>query len=269
MQSEKMLTAAEAWAMGESRPSQEQAMALWEKMQLPGGAGKAARDRLFYLFEPMVGAVVVRSYAKSHSSVFEDLVQEGYIGLLEAIDSYSPERGTRFSGYAWCHIEWRLKAVFPGMTCMIAMPVRHLRLRRKAFGVKSRLLAELGREPSVAEIADACGAEPGLVEAVMQVQAVSADGGLDPEGGCLLATIADPGKSPEEQLEMDRLPAMTARLIEKLKPPSREVVVRHLGLDGSDPMSFKDLADERGAVRQTTSCAFRAAVKQLRQHVQA
>ena len=268
MKNESNLTAAEAWALGDRRPSQEQAMALWEKAQLPGGPGKAARDALFYLFRPLPEAVVSQRYVKRFSSLFDDLVQEGYMALLEAIDRYDPGRGARFSTFAWTLVDWRLKAAFPRMDCSISLPDGQHRLRRKSVAVRSRLESMLGRTPRLEEIALECGEPVRLIAAVLGVSAVSADETRTCDGGCLLNTFVAQDPLPEEAVESNQLARLALMHVGRLKDSKREVVVRHLGLEGHEPRTLASIAGDRGVTRQATSQLYNQAMADLREAVQ-
>src|SRR5690554_5200677 len=139
------VSTAEAWEMGERRPTQEQSLALWEKSKVSGASGKVARDRLCYIYRPLVEAVVLRGFAKRNSPLFDDLVQAGYVGLLEGIDHYDPTTGVIFSSYCWSRVDWQLKAAHTQMMNVVSFSARDGKLRRKAFAVRNRLHTQLGR----------------------------------------------------------------------------------------------------------------------------
>lgn len=258
------LSAQDAQDLGDRRPTQEQSLALWEKTKLPGAAGKGARDRLCYMYRPLVESVVLRGYEKRDSPLFDDLVQIGFVGLLEAIDRYDPSVGTVFSGYAWSLVEWEIKAAHGRLKNLVSMPHRQMSLRRKANAIYQNLLAKLGREPSVQEIAEVCQESPGKVSAVMAVHAVSADAAREETGACILDALPTASLSPEEVLEDEQLLDWAFSLLTTLPQKHRDLVVEHLGLDGRDPKTFAAMAEEKGQCRQATSLVFRKSMAKLR-----
>ncbi len=90
---------------------------------------------------------------------YDDLVQAGCIGLIKAADGFEPERGLKFSTYAVPLILGEIKRLFrDGGAVKISRPLKELSLR--ATRERERLAKELGREPTVQELADALGVEP-------------------------------------------------------------------------------------------------------------
>jgi len=217
----------------------------------------------------LVKAVVWKRYAKKPSELYDDLVQEGVIGLLEAIDAYDPAKGTVFSGFVWSMVDWRLKGIYPKLSCSIFMPVRQSKLWRRAWAVTYRLTDEMGREPTYQEVADECGEPVTKVAAVLSVSAVSAD---TPRGQgstlTLMDSLASNGSSPEEIVEEAQFLEYVGRLASELKPAHREVVNKYIGLKGERQKNFSELAEERGQVRQTCSLIFRNAMVTLRQAIE-
>jgi RNA polymerase sigma factor (sigma-70 family) len=270
MKQPHFISEADSLALGESKPTQEKSLKLWQESKRPGALGKRARDQLTLLYMPLVKAVVWKRYAKKPSELYDDLVQEGVIALLEAIDAYDPSKGTIFSGFAWSMVDWGLKAAHPKMKSIVNMPVRHHKLWRKASAVQNRLLAQLGREPTFEEIAMECGEPASKVAAVLSIRAVSADA---PRGDDTLSTMLDTIKaddpSPEEMAETEQLLGRAVGLVSQLSPTQRDVVTKYLGLKGQEPKNFAELAEEQGKVRQTCSLAFRTAMVTLREVIEA
>jgi len=218
MKDDSCVSAAAAWEMAQRRPIQKQSLELWKKSKQPGAIGKAARDRLCYIYRPLVEAVVLRSFAKWGSSHFDDFVQEGYVALLEAIDSYNPDKGTILTSYCWTRVEWQLKAARPRLMNAISFSVRDEKLRRKGFAVQLRLTTELGRSPSTEEIALECDAPVRKLAALMSVSSASADAVWEGSTISLLDRLSDPGLSPEEALEEEQEAGYLAILLSRLKP---------------------------------------------------
>jgi len=191
---------------------------------------------------------------------FPDLVQEGTVGLIQAVDRFDWRRGRRFSTYAaW----WIRQAIRRALT----NDSRTIRLRRAA----ATLQAGLGRKATNAEIADATGYELAAVESAEQAPIAPASlnetvGGE--EGSAqLLELVADvTARDPSDETE-DAARAASIRLaVSELRPREREIVISHFGLD-CEPHTLEQIAHQLGLaperVRQIEQHALAALARRL------
>lgn len=150
---------------------------------------------------------------------YDDLVQAGCIGLIKAADGFDPERGLKFSTYAVPLILGEIKRLFRnGGAVKISRPLKELSLR--ATRERERLAVELGREPSVEELAAALGVEP--TEAAQAICASLPPLSLTRAGEEDDAEQIDlPIASPEEQIT-DRLALQ--QLLAQLEPRDRRLI---------------------------------------------
>lgn len=150
---------------------------------------------------------------------YDDLVQAGCIGLIKAADGFEPERGLKFSTYAVPLILGEIKRLFrDGGAVKISRPLKELSLR--ATRERERLAKELGREPTVQELADALGVEP--AEAAQAISASLPPLSLTRAGEEDDAEQIDlPIDSPEEQIT-DRLALQ--QLLAQLEPRDRRLI---------------------------------------------
>ena len=177
---------------------------------------------------------LVRSVAFRYRDLgvpLDDLVQEGAIGLLTAVDQYDPHYGASFSTYAF----WRIRAAVTHAVTAQANVVRIPRTlleRRREVGKAHQRLARRG-EPSIAELAAATKLSRGEVaEALATTAVVSLDDGEPRAVGDRLA--ADASREPDAQLiRREELRALR-RELHRLTPRKREIVDRHYGLDGRE-----------------------------------
>ena len=228
--------------LGTAAPTRAPAAGHSERLALRARRGdRIARTTLVEEHMGLVRAIAFRY--RERGLPLEDLVQEGAIGLLGAVEDYDPDRGTAFSTYAF----WRIRAAVThaltadGRIMRIPRPV--LERRRRVARVRERLTRD-GREPTVATLAEATELpERDVAEAL----AVSAVGSLDEEtplGQPLGETIADP-RSPEpaeELIASARTGALHAALA-RLSPRKRRIVHRHFGLAG-EPATLVEIGAE-------------------------
>jgi RNA polymerase primary sigma factor len=173
----------------------------------------------------------------------EDLVQEGAIGLLTAIDDYDASRGASFSTYAF----WRVRAAIThaltahGRLVRIPRPV--LERRRELAQARERLATE-GREPTVQQLAEATGLPArDVVEALRPVAQASLDQPAT-DGTTLGESVAtDAATWPDAQLvELEQAKALRGALLH-LQARKRTILGRHFGLSG-EPQTLTRIADD-------------------------
>jgi RNA polymerase primary sigma factor len=215
----------------------------------------------------LVVSVAVR-YRRSGVPL-EDLIQEGNIGLIEAVERFDPERGYRFSSYAVWRIRKAIQKAVAAQSRTVRVP-RTTRDRMEALGrAHGELRAELGREPRTEESANRLG---WTVAEVRDTMGVTADArsldqpyGTTQDAPTLAEFVAD-SSAPDipdtvvRQIELDRL----RRVVEALPERARRVVVRRYGLDGREPAKLAELAAELGISRQGVSQLQQRSVRRLK-----
>jgi RNA polymerase sigma factor (sigma-70 family) len=187
---------------------------------------------------------LVRSVACRYRALglpVEDLVQEGAIGLLTAIDEYDPSRGASFSTYAF----WRVRAaVTHALTAhahLIRVPRPVLERRREVARARSRLAAA-GHEPTVDQLAEMTKLSPSAVaDALVPATVASLD--QQTNDGTPLGELitSDPADRPEAQaVDHEQARAVRAALLH-LHARKRTIVSRHFGL-GGEPETLSEIA---------------------------
>lgn len=199
----------------------------------------------------------------------DDLVQEGNIGLLRAVNRYQHRRGTRFSTYATWWIYHGIRRAVANSSSTIRVPVHAQEQRQRVGSARNALLQRLGREPTVEEIATHLNTSPKTVSRVRAraaVNLVSLDqpvAGLD--GSTRAPQIAD--KHARTGFEVTAQAEITDRLAHALRaisPVQADVLRKRFGLDGRDPCSLQEIGDEYGLSRERIRQIEKAALARLR-----
>jgi RNA polymerase sigma-B factor len=164
---------------------------------------------------------------RNRGEPLEDLIQVGTIGLLKAIDRFDLEREVEFSTYATPTVVGELKRHFRDKGWAVRVPRRLQELHLELTKTVNRLGQELGRSPTVAEIAEAAGTtEESVLEGLEIAQAynfTSLDAPIDSDDGGS-TTFADQLGSEDEQLENLEYRASLAPEMEKLPERERRIL---------------------------------------------
>ncbi len=177
---------------GPSRQDDEtRANKLLAEVRAGGPGAAAARDALVLQFRPLVQKQARKFFTSAVP--LEDLIQEGFLGLLHGIDQYDPVRGTKLITYATHHIDGHLQHFLRDRTQIIKEPAWLQEMAQKVRRETEALTQEHGREPSAAEVAAALGLGEPEVARIRATRIIFSPQSLDEvqENGSLRVQVAE------------------------------------------------------------------------------
>ncbi len=199
---------------------------------------------------------------------FEDLLNEGNVGLLEAAQRFDPRRGNRFITYA---IFWIRKSILSALsrhTHLVRVPNHRLRQASSITQMGHALSRDLGRAADREEISQAMSLTVGKMEEILQarMRAVSLDTrvGQDKDATVLDLMVDERARSPEEgmiQVEHERL---LRNALRRLTAQQRMIIVRRFGLSGSREHTLAEVGARLGLSRERVRQIECMATKKLR-----
>lgn len=197
----------------------------------------------------------------------EDLIQEGNLGLIEAVDRFDERRGCRFNTYALLWIRGAVLRAVTRLREVIPVPERVAQAAARLRRDEDELAQELHRPPSVDELSDRSGLPAQRVEAARTLlHTTSLNEAADPEDGRPAEEwmlVADEPAAPEH-LARRELQALVARGLEQLTPRERDVVRLRFGLDCDEPRSLAAVGRSLRISRQRARELEQSALRRLR-----
>ena len=186
-----------------------------------------------------------------------DLIEEGNLGLIKAVDYFDPDYGTRFSTYAAWWIKQSIKRALLENVQPIHIPTYMVALINQWRHAAGELESRFGRTLSVEEMADIMHLPlrkaktiHRIVEMLSSVRDTLSSDDSD-ESQMLEATLEDPSTGrPEDALVVDEEKAKAVRLLDKIDPREANILRLHYGLDGNKPMTLKEIGRELGLTRE-------------------
>ncbi len=221
---------------------------------------------------------LVVSIAKTYMNrglPFPDLIEEGNLGLMHALDKFEPQRGFRFSTYATWWIRQSIEKALMSQVRTVRLPVHVIREINQVLRARRYLeqaLASEGRSPDIDDIASLTGKTiEDVADALAMAEhttSLDAPRDLDP-GSSLLDLISDKRSAgPDQEVEKYQFEEKLRTWLKGLKDDQRTVITRRYGLDKQEPATLEELSKEIGLSKERIRQIQQEALVKLKKYLQ-
>ena len=229
---------------------------------------KKARERL--INSNLRFVVSVAKKFRGQGIPLEDLINEGNIGLMTAVDKFEPEKGYHFISHAVWWVRQAILKALAEQSRPVRLPLNRSNELIQIVRAKNELLKSgENSDPSAEDIAEKTGLERNLVKSLMDItrEMISFDSPIkgDEEGdSSYFDFVEDKSQTPEEDVVNHMMEKDVRSLLGVLGDKERDIIEKRYGFNGREPMSLKAIGDEYNLTKERIRQIEKSALEKLR-----